>query len=348
VLPMSVKVLTSRQTAQRTSSWYSVVKGNFAYMGTHGTEVLVFDVTNPASPIRVSAINTGNNGSRSVVSGGFAYVAAGTEGLKTFDVRTPSNIRKVSTLALGGRAERIAVAGAHVYVYSEYVIAGRSAGGLRVIDVTDPAQPRRVGDLALTDNNPFEVYVSDMDVAGGYVYVASRAVTRGGSVTIVDVRDPARPERVGEYPMLQYGWGPESIDVVGNYAYLTSFDHGLEVINASDPSNPRRIGGNSTFRGHDVTVHGGFAYIAAGDDGLIIVNRFSELQLGPPIFTNDGSLQLRLTGLNGQHARIQRSPNLRDWEDWVVLPVGEQPTEIADPGARAGAQRFYRAVLDNP
>jgi hypothetical protein len=316
------------------------VAGDFAYVGTHGAEVLVFDVTNPADPVRVNTINTGNNGSRHAVSGGFAYVAAGMEGLKTFDVRTPSNIRQVSTL--GVPAGQIAASGTHVYLYAD---------GLRVIDVTDPAQPRLVGALSPDDNNgPFGVYANDMDAAGHYVYVGFRSEVRGGrlEMEIIDVSDPARPERVGEYRKLQYGWGLESIEVIGNYAYLSSLDHGLEVINVSDPSNPRRSGGNSAFRGHDVTVHGEFVYIAAGDDGLIIVNRFSDLQFGPPMVANDGSLQLRLTGLNGQHARIQRSPNLRDWEDWVVVPVGEQPTEVADPDARSRAQRFYRAVPQTP
>jgi hypothetical protein len=263
--------------------------------------------------------------------------------LKTFDVGRPSNIRQVSTLGIGGSADLIAASGTHVH------LCPHDYDGLRVIDVTDPAQPRLVGDLPPADNGPFAVNIQDMDAAGHYVYLVLANVTLGGRLEIVDVSQPARPRRVGEYRMLQYARGAGSIEVIGNYAYLTSSDHGLEVINVSDPSNPHRVGGNSSFSAYDITAYGDEVFVAAGDDGLIILNQFTELRFGPASVEADGKIRLPIEGACGQRVKLQRSSNLVDWEDWQAMTLGGNATGCGLIDTTAAArQRFYGVVEDKP
>jgi len=66
--------------------------------------------------------------------------------------------------------------------------------------------------------------------------------------------------------------------------------------------------------------------------------------MGVPQMSSSGPRTISLSGPADSTASIQRSTNLLDWVDWVVLPIGEQPTEIGDPEAELAPHRFYRAV----
>jgi hypothetical protein len=127
------------------------------------------------------------------------------------------------------------------------------------------------------------------------------------------------------------------------------------VFDVRDPTKPRRVGGNSVLSVHDLVADGDKLYVADGGyvadpgRGLVVLNLFRPgVTLRTPRFSPDGSLLLTISGEPGYSARLQRSTNLRDWHDWVTLPLGEAPTEIGDPSATAFPQRFYRAVVDNP
>ena len=72
------------------------------------------------------------------------------------------------------------------------------------------------------------------------------ALTLGLLVVCGQIRgDEVRVERVGEWP----GWprgNAIGVTVSGNYAYVAHGVWGLQVIDVSDPANPRRVGGYDT------------------------------------------------------------------------------------------------------
>jgi hypothetical protein len=60
-------------------------------------------------------------------------------------------------------------------------------------------------------------------VQGDYAYVAADT----GGLIIIDIRDPANPQRVGGFDTSGWAYG---VAVAGNYAYVADYDAGLEVI----------------------------------------------------------------------------------------------------------------------
>jgi hypothetical protein len=96
---------------------------------------------------------------------------------------------------------------------------------------------------------------------------------------------------------------------------------------------------------YNVSVHGDRVYVAAGYDGLIILNKFTDLRIGPAIVADDGRLRLRLSGASGQRVRVQRSINLKDWADWKTVTLGDTGCELTD--AITASQCFYRVIEDN-
>ena len=95
-----------------------------------------------------------------------------------------------------------------------------------------------------------------------------------------------------------------------------------------------------------MSIHGDHVFVAAGPDGLIILNKYTELRIGPAIVLNHGRLQLQLIGASGQGIRVQRSANLVDWEDWRTETLDGTGCKLIDETA-ATSHRSYRAVEDN-
>jgi hypothetical protein len=65
--------------------------------------------------------------------------------------------------------------------------------------------------------------------------------------------------------------------------------------------------------------------------------------LGPAFLSGDGAIRLRLSGLDGQRVRVQRSLNLLDWEDWQPMTLSGTASEFLD-NTTTNEHRFYRAI----
>ena len=118
------------------------------------------------------------------------------------------------------------------------------------------------------------------------------------------------------------------------------------MIDVSNPANPQRVGGNSGFGASDVVVAGANVFFAARFSGLVILDLFRpSLRLEPVSPQQPGGFRFLVRGDAGLSVRVQRSSNLRDWEDWQTLTLGATPSELSDLDAGANSRRFYRAVM---
>jgi hypothetical protein len=159
---------------------------------------------------------------------------------------------------------QVAVSGRYAYVTDNY-------SGFDVFDVSNPANPTRVGSFADTRQVEENVYDDDgnvigtqtvtvpknigafgIDVAGNYAYVgAIQGVTNQGgqvlteSVEVVDISTPTAPRLV---KMLNFGtlanWSTGAgsyinVKARGNYVYVG--DTSIHVVDVSNPSQARVV-----------------------------------------------------------------------------------------------------------
>jgi hypothetical protein len=110
---------------------------------------------------------------------------------------------------------------------------GLAVSGLQVIDISNPANPQRVGGYVTSGS------ATGVAVSGTHAYVAEG----GHGLQIIDMSDPANPQRVGGYDTSGYAGG---VAVSGHYAYVATGDAGLQIIDVSNPANPQRVGGYAT------------------------------------------------------------------------------------------------------
>jgi hypothetical protein len=166
------------------------------------------------------------------------------------------------------------------------------SGGLRVVDVSDPASPTettsydtpgaakgllRVGsEVFVADDSSLQILdvssappafvadyacgpVGDVAVAGHYAYVAE---SKG--ISVIDIATPARPRWI----MREAQSNPQAVVVSGNYLYSAGVSFTIDDI--SDPASPVQVHSSTAVGGSDLALAGGVAYVTGTAAGLYV------------------------------------------------------------------------------
>jgi hypothetical protein len=206
-----------------------------------------------------------------------------------------------------GSTSKVTLAGNYAYVYTEGM-------HLRVIDVSDPANPQAMGSCDTPG------VADDVAVAGDYAYAvgwngttrkgylevinisnpsapsvagscdtpgsASAVAVAGGYayvaegcsnlLTVIDVSEPAAPHIAGSCPMPSWAF---CIALAGNYAYVAG-SHGVRAVDISDPTNPHMV--SNCWVPADsagIAVAGSYAYAVGGEMQVVDVSNPANIHL---------------------------------------------------------------------
>ncbi len=234
---------------------------DIVFMGAGGG-IYALDATEPSNLAKLSEMST-----RGFVEGLFydsttqrLYAAAHKGGLEIWDVSDLSSPQRLSSYFTPDPNPTF-----NVYVVGSYAYVADGWSGLRVIDVSDPANPYEVG--CWDANGSFDIYVYDVYVVDSYAYIAAA----DSGLCVIDVSDPSNPYEVGYYPVSQaYG-----VHVSGSYAYL-AYGGGLKVIDVSDPLNLHEVGSINFPLAHEVYVSGSYAFVGSRSSDLLRIIDVSD------------------------------------------------------------------------
>jgi hypothetical protein len=134
-----------------------------------------------------------------------------------------------------------------------------------------------------------------ISVVGNYAYVEN-----GYGIAIFDIGNPFTPVKLGEVPLpYPYNGYPYSIFVDGNYAYVAAVDHGLRIVNISNPVDPVEVGHYDISNwAMDIVVVENYAYISTGVGGggglriIDISNPESPIEIGHHDLSGGGAESL--------------------------------------------------------
>lgn len=104
-------------------------------------------------------------------------------------------------------------------VVGDYAYMSGSTG-FQVVDVSDPAALRQVGDCLVLGGT------ADVAVAGDYAYIAASSA----GLQVVNIVDPVAPRWVGG---CDTNGSAKSVAVAGDYVYVADYDCGLAVLHIS-------------------------------------------------------------------------------------------------------------------
>lgn len=167
----------------------------------------------------------------------------------------------------------------------QYAFVPAGQGGLVIVDLADPARPRRVGAYQTGG------WIRDVAVSGSIACVVEDPYdhptwTRLPQLLVLDVADPSQPTLLGRYepdPGGTFAGKLFAVKQAGHYAFVADqgvlsstgssyIRGGLHIVDLSDPTAPRRVSGINSGTVNGVVVTGNNAYLAAGQTGLLIAD----------------------------------------------------------------------------
>ena len=160
---------------------------NYAFPAASG--LLIYDIANPMNPVLVGSWNTGLDSPKHVeVRGSYAYLGVGTlQGtLVVLDVSSPASPVFVSDLAFPAYFYDMTRSGDHILVTLPFV----PGGGLRSIDVSNPAQPRVDGQYVMS-----KAFASSVAVLPGRIVALGSLPRPGGAALGLDLLRATSPPR---------------------------------------------------------------------------------------------------------------------------------------------------------
>jgi hypothetical protein len=244
------------------------------------------DVSSPANPAYKGNIVTGGdtkltNPYSVQVVGNYAYLASYTSGaLEIINIANASIPAHFSYLLKGSTASippKLTTPNS-VYVSGNHVYAVGGSNALEIVNISDTASPTPAHDGYLNNGDPTsETKLAgghSVQVAGNYAYVVGG--TTAGALEIVDISSSTHPVHVSSISNGAESGAvllnnPQSIFILGNYAYIASYSsNALEIIDISNPSLPTHKGSLTNGAGGALLggaqsgyVSGNYAFVAS-------------------------------------------------------------------------------------
>jgi hypothetical protein len=311
------------------------VSGNALCTVGYGSELQVFDRSNPAVPRRVGLHQVRYSDGQTWVaaSSNYVFVASAqswppASAVEVFDISIPSSPQLVSSYEPPGRPSGIAVSGNLAVLagnaYLDPQDFGSRYGYIEVLDVSDPGNPTLlasltldgVGDVTILDQRAFVAY-GEKDPLG--------MVDRLGNLVVLDLSEPTRPRRVGGYKSVG-----GRVALSGGYLFATAGYSGVSILQVRETavglSTTLEVGGKA----FGVAAEGSIGCAAAGEAGLQVLNLSdpSLPAISSSLPTDGTALDVALT--NGR----------------AYVAAGAAGLMIADLSSSANPQRL--GVLDTP
>lgn len=250
------------------------IEGKYAYVSDYNYGMWIFDLNDPAKPQLLGGAVTAGESDGLSFDGNKLYMWQ-TFGGAVFiiDISNPARPQRLGEYWDGawlpyGGARR----GNYTIDSSgDYLYVPRQRRGVLVVDTTDPAEPRVVGDFLDRDGNSLNVGGDFIDVVDDRAYLIAR-FRRGMKLLIYDISDPAKPSLITSFPI-------PSSDLLcksGKLLYLGNRKGGFSIIDLQEEKKPSVLStldlkAQSALDLREylsgIAVGGGYAYCTARGKG---------------------------------------------------------------------------------
>lgn len=257
-----------------------VISGNYLYaaISFSTTRMVVIDISDPSAPTIVNTQSRDAIGwaSEITISGNYVYVLADSfpyfhlhNNITIYDVSSPDNPVVVGQFRVTAEATYGGVA-----VKGNYVYLADDLAGLKIVDISNPAEPTQVARIPMSELNDFNNnYAYSVVISGQYAYLNC-----DHDLFVFDISDPTNPIQAALYENVF----PSTTTINGSYAYfygsrrIQEYPGGplvpsisLYVADISNSTTPKFIGSPTTIEHYsDVAISGNTMFFTHGSDGI--------------------------------------------------------------------------------
>lgn len=195
---------------------------------------------------------TGGSMARFAINGDYLYAVDHTD-LITFDIQS-DNAAKLNQISVGWAIETI-------FPYQNNLFIG-SESAMYIYQLQNPTAPQQLSVYwHATACDP-------VVVEGDYAFVTLRASERCpqgiNRLEVVDVADLANPQKVNFYEMIN----PHGLGIDDGNLFVSEGEHGLKIMDASDPTNIKMLRHITDIKTYDVIPYNGVLMVT-GDSGIV-------------------------------------------------------------------------------
>ncbi|MFA5047432.1 MAG: prepilin-type N-terminal cleavage/methylation domain-containing protein [Patescibacteria group bacterium] len=239
---------TSANSGNATANGLSIAfTGNYVYLGralSGGRELYIFDVSIPASPTLVGQADLSGNPNDLVVVGNYVYAASADNNgeLAVINISNPASpvvnyIDLTNSNSGNESADALSISSDGGYLYLGR--ANNSGREFYIFDVSIPASPTLVGQLALKGNP------NDLAVSGNYVYIASS--DNSSELQVINIADKSAPILAGTLNLNSGNNAADGLSMVYSSSTVflgraSSAAPEYYIINVSTPAAPSLSG----------------------------------------------------------------------------------------------------------
>jgi len=238
------------------------VAGTSVYVATGYAGLHVADVSDPTQPVLRDTFYPSTYVGSVIADGDYLYVSAGV--LRILDIARPAQPVEISSYELPDSTRGLnsvtSVVGG--YAYTVYHSSYGKAGGLHIVDVSEPTRPAGAGTFVAPGP------VHDVAVVGDDAYLLIG--TGMPHLVRVDISDPAHPAEVELG--LTTPWLGQSLAAVDHYLYLVypvsaESVGGLQILDVAEPTRPLALGRYAGVSppAADIAIARERAYVAMAD-----------------------------------------------------------------------------------
>ena len=287
--------------------------GNLQFKAAGSDGLLILDVSNPEQPVQIGSYDDPLGTAEAVVmKGDYALVAYGQRELQIINVADPANPFRANGFYApnrpgGGYGQPAPeVIASDLLLDGEILYLADGVSGLQVLDMTQPAEPMRVGYLQtsaaalrlslnkplitaygqsqkwdININNPavptlvatgeapaIDPVVMEVASSENFVYVGSDK----HGLDVLDITDPTQPKHVAELELIP---SIKDIAIDGNTLLLANYSDGAQIVDISNPTQP-------TIIGNVLTGQNSYGVAIAGDRGYVVARNLHIFDLSVP------------------------------------------------------------------
>jgi len=262
-------------------AWAVNVAGRYAYVADHPKGFRIIDVKDPAHPVPLGAGSLPQGANTVHAAGDYAFFTE-PNAVHVFDVRNPLNPVRVIERRIFGPAERVQIVEHHAYVAT-----GQSS--LLIFDLADLPRLHLLDRLMIETNNLPIIIIRKPN---GFSQIGNtRMLTNAGLRAFLEKTHPDMPRDMNEIVEALRD-SPLYADVIIRTTQISRWLHGLhvtdryalalgggglQVIDVSDVTQPKRIG-EYKLEGQTWDVRGAGRYAYVMDNGANI----HVIDLGDP------------------------------------------------------------------
>ena len=200
-----------------------LIENNIAYLADGFGGVVIVDVSNPQSPIKLGEFNEGGRTYGLCYSNDMLFVANYELGLQILNVEDPTHPTKLGSFYDGGNATGVTVRGNRAYLAD-------GSDGFEIIDISNPEAPT---EIAQGEEILFFDYYKKIQIIDDEAYLLD---TDGLAIySISEDTGDTLGEALGSY----IGGNPSDFIVINDVAYLAGGR--IDVVDVSDPEDPLLI-----------------------------------------------------------------------------------------------------------